>query len=787
MKSLKYNLVLLALLFNNILLGQTQVSGKIFDNLTQEPLVGAIVKASSTIGVSTDELGRFSIKTESKTLQISALGYKTQEVTIPSNGILNLGLEASPIDLQQVVVTANREAQLRSEAPIAISKLSSKLIDDTKAISLFEVMNKVSGVNMVNLNNEQHMMSIRQPITTIAYFLYLEDGLPIRPLGVFSNNALLEMNLLSVSSIEVVKGPASSIYGAEAVGGTVNIITHRPTAVPTAKVGVQFDQWGYQRVQFGTGATVKNFGFYLGGYVAKQRDSWQTRTDFDKVSLNARLEYRLGDKTRASLMGSYQNYDSQTSGNVDSIGFYQRKYVAVADFTYRKTKANRLSLRIDQQWNPSSESFLTFFYRNNSLAQNPSYAIRWTTGATTARGEINDNTFQSYGVLAQHIQRFNFLKSKWLTGATFDYSPNQYYSYVVDLAAQLRADKRSVEKYTVVAERPDVFNVNYDAKIRNMGVYSQFDFEPIQKLRFSVGSRYDRMSFDFDNFLDNSTGTRVYEQFSPKIGATYQVSQHVGLYANYALGFSPPGLTAIFRKRPTPAANGDMFYYNLEPARFQNYEVGGWASLFKNKIYLDWALYEMNGKDELLNIRQTDNSFDYQSVGKTLHRGLEYSLNYRISEQWNLRMGGTNALHRFVEFTLSTRASDAVKNVNGNDMPQSPSWIFNTEISYNPKFLKGYRVSLEWQRISGWFQNQINTVRYADRTLFGLDGTSVLNLRTGYNWRGVELFVNILNLTDELYAHNVSRGNSPTDRSNFTPAAPRTFTMGIQYNFVGKR
>jgi outer membrane receptor for Fe3+-dicitrate len=92
---------------------------------------------------------------------------------------------------------------------------------------------------MSNYNNEQHGMAIRQPMGTSAYFLYMEDGIPIRPMGIFNHNALIEMNVFSISSIEVIKGPASSLYGPEAVGGAINFITHRPTAMHTARVGVQ--------------------------------------------------------------------------------------------------------------------------------------------------------------------------------------------------------------------------------------------------------------------------------------------------------------------------------------------------------------------------------------------------------------------------------------------------------------------------------------------------------------------------------------------------------------------
>ena len=679
--------------------------GLIFDAQTKEPLPGVTLSwADGKSGAVTDANGHFSLNYPTTKLIVSAVGYRRQEVSLTPGQPLRIALEPAIEDLQTVVVTGNREAALRTETPIAISKLSPKLIEETKPTSIYEVINKTPGVLMVNLNNEQHMMAIRQPMTTNAYFLYMEDGVPIRPMGVFNHNALLEMNQFTVSSIEVVKGPVSSIYGPEAVGGAVNFITQRPTAVPTARVGIQFDQWGYQRLQFGAGARTGKFGIYVGGFVSKQRNSWLASSDYDKSSYFTRLEYAFTSRTRLTGTLSYNDYSSQTSGSVDSTAFFARQYVSTTDFTYRKTFSLRSRLTLEHDWQNGSQSFITAFVRNNSVGQNPAYSIRWTTGSATATGQINSNDFKSYGFIAQHTQRLNILNSKLIVGATLDLSPNTYYAYQTDLTTQLRADKKSVEKYTLLKERPDIQLANYQADIHNTAAYVQYDFEPLPKLRLSAGLRHDRMAFDYTNGLDKSTGSKNYSQTTPKIGATYDLGSgkgpsSLGLYANYAKGFAPPALTAIFLKRTTPTASGDLFYYNLQPAKFNNMEIGGWASLLNNKVYIDAALYQMNGTNELLSIRQPDNSTDYQSAGKTLHRGVELGVTYRPSKQVFFRFGGTHAVHQFVEFTLSQKASDAVQNVNGKDMPSAPRTLWNTEISYYPAWLKNFRTSVEWQHV----------------------------------------------------------------------------------------
>ena len=770
------------------LFGQQTITGYVFDNETKEPLIGAtILLRSNHQGTVTNANGQFTIQTDAQedTLEISYIGYEKQSIVNP-NSTLAISLSSSVSNLQQIMVTANREAALRTESPVAISKLSPAIISDTKPVLITELINKIPGVVMLNYNNEQHAMSIRQPMGTSAYFLYLEDGIPIRPMGVFNHNALIEMNVFSISSIEVVKGPASSLYGPEAVGGAINFITHRPTPMPTAKLGLQADQWGYRRIQYAAGGTAgKKLGVYVSGFEGQQRDAWQTYSDYDKSSLNVRVDYLLSDKSKLTAAFSGNEYYADMAGSVDSTAFYNREYTSTTDFTYRKVHSQRTRFTVSHEWNEQNETSLTLAYRDNSIEQNPNYAIRWKTGSTTASGERNQNSFYSKVALLQHRIKFNFLDSRLLTGATVDLSPTNYWAYLIDLAAQSRADGKSVEKYTIVQEKTDTYLSRYHANLKNYAAYSQFEINPFQRLKLTLGLRYDKMLFDYENYLDASSGTKLYEQFTPKIGATFDLLHDKGLYLNYSEGFSPPGLTAIFRKRPK-ASSGNEFYYNLEPAKFNNFEVGGWGAFFDNKMYVDAAAYQMIGHRELLSIRQPDNSTDFQSAGKTLHRGIEYGLTYKPDGEWFFRFGGTNVIHRFEDFDLSNRSTDEVKNVNGKDMPQSPRWIANTEVTYKPGHLKGFRISVEWQRIGTWWEDQVNNVKYDDKGFLGLKGISYLNVRAGYQWKGFEVYSNVMNLTDELYANAATRGNSATDRTTYTPAAPRSFVFGVQYTFTGK-
>jgi outer membrane receptor protein involved in Fe transport len=759
--------LLIAVLLGITSLAQAQKI-KVLNSITNEPIVGAsLKKGGKTISIS-NERGEFQVK-EKGEFTVTALGFKATKTTGETSPIF---LEESTQTLESVVVTASRQAATRAETPVAIHKIGSALIQDTKALQLTEIINKVPGVVMLDYRNEQHGMGIRQPFGTSAYFLYLEDGLALRPLGVFNHNALIETNLQGLNSVEVIKGPASSLYGPEAVGGAINLITKTAPGIPTVQVGLQVDEWGYNRVQFTAGAQVgKKWSIMTGGYVARQKGSWASNSDFDKSSINVRLDYQFTPKTKLWGSFAYNDYFSQTGGNIDSTGFYSRSYKSPADFTYRSSFSSRSRLTLEHKWSDNANSSLTAFYRDNALGQNPSYSISWTSPAVTASGQINQNSFKSFGLMGQHTQNFEFLNSKIVAGFLFDRSPNDYWAYKINLAATLRPDKKSVEKFMITQVLPSTFLGNYSAVIWNKAAYAQFDLHPAEKLRLSLGGRFDQMSFDYTNFIDNSTGTKSYEQFSPKLGITYEASSALGFYGNFSKGFSPPALSAVFRARPAAqaAATGEKFYLSIDPAVFSNYEVGGWASLLANKVFFDYTFYRLEGNNELLGIRQPDNTTDYQSAGKTLHEGIEYQITYRPNDSWNFRFGGTNAKHTFVDFVLSTRVSDALKNVNGKEMPQAPNFIANSEVTYK---YKGARIALEWQKIGPWFQDQVNKVSF--------EGVSVFNLRMGYNYKAYQFFTNILNLGDSLYATTATRGNNATDKSTYTPAAPRTVVAGVQ-------
>jgi iron complex outermembrane receptor protein len=176
--------------------------------------------------------------------------------------VMGQQIDTSLQTLNPVIVSGNKLQQKRTEAPIAISIISPKTIEQTRAPRLEYLLNKVSGVYMPSIGGEQHMMSIRQPISLKGLYLYLEDGLPIRTSGLFSSNALIEINTSNIHSIEIIKGPASALYGAEAIGGTINILSEKPSKL-NGYINSFINSTGLKKIELKYTAPTKKGGWNI--------------------------------------------------------------------------------------------------------------------------------------------------------------------------------------------------------------------------------------------------------------------------------------------------------------------------------------------------------------------------------------------------------------------------------------------------------------------------------------------------------------------------------------------
>ena len=768
------NLYRLTALVACILLGvaacaQTTAKGRIIDALTKEPVQGASVhctKAGCNCSCTTNASGEFEMLCKDcQKLSVTYIGYNPQEISV-SNEVQTVLLTPSFSIMNEVVVSANRDAVKRSEAPIAITNLSTKTIQDNKPATIDQVLNKVSGVYMVNLGNEQHEMSIRQPMTTKSLFLYLEDGIPIRTTGLFNHNALLEMNMAAVKNIEVIKGPSSSLYGSEAVGGVVNFITLAPTAVPVLKLSAQGSNLGYKRADLQTSFSSGKWGFALNGYYADKRNSFMEYTDFHKGTFTARADYHFSDKTTLSNSFTYLNYFSDMPSGVDSTMFATHKFVNPQTFTYRKVDGVRYHSTLTHSWNENSKTTATIVYRDNTIRQNPNYRIKddykkvngvYTGKKDLAHGEINASSFHSYALIAQHKQNLNWKNAVFIGGVNIDLSPSTYN------ARYIRIKKDTITRKYVSYQPTDSMLTDYATRINNYAAFANFEFSPFENFRIVASLRYDLFRYNFDNHLKPSSFSgspdtlNYFRRMSPKVGFTYNISSKTGIYANYSQGFVPPQVTDMYTGVKVP---------NLNPSIFYNYEAGGWIEVIKNRLSADISIYKLDGTNEIVSVKLDDGSYENRNAGKTSHKGIELGINASPVKDVTIRFSGAYSKHEFVRYI------EKGLSYNGNEMSNAPNWIYNTEIWYKPSYVKGLRLGAEWQHVGSYFVDPQNTAKYG--------GYNVLNIRAGYQFKGFELWANMLNATNRYYSYITTKSASGY---SYQLAEPRNITLGVSYDF----
>lgn len=737
---------------------------KVVDAITKEPVAGAVLKTGAA-SYATAADGTAEIKNAETNFSVTALGY--QAVTISSSASKIISLQPVTGNMQEVVVTANREATQRSQAPVAINVINKQTIEDAKAQRLDFLLNKVSGVFMVNLGNEQHEMSIRQPMTTKSLFLYMEDGIPIRTTGVYNHNALLEMNLPAAKNIEVVKGPSSALYGSEAIGGAVNIITQSAPAFGTGKISLQLNDKGYKRADAQYGTSFGKWGILVSGYYANKHNGPIEYSDFNKTAVTLRTDYRAGERTNWTNTFALVDYDSDMSGSIDSLKFASKNYTSQQTFTYRKVYALRYKSMLNHQWNNGSNTSLAFMFRDNSVKQNPSYSIGSTSNPTKFKGQINDNAFKTYALFATHTQKLPSLKSKLIAGASVDFSPQTYYAKFISITKDL-----SLNKYTsYTSPVPDSFLSKYRTGIVNIATYADYEYNPVKNLKFTAAIRYDAFQYYFINNLPASSSVSTastvnsFSRVTPKIGFTYNY-KGIGFYGNYSQGYVPPQLTELY-------SSVKVAPYLL-PQTFNNYEVGGWVSLMKNKLYADWSVYRLLGTNEIISVKQPDNTSVNENAGSTKHTGVEYGITYKPAEGLSIRFSGTNAKHTFIK--------NVVKGVdyNGKEMSGAPRFTSNAEVMYKPPFVKGLRVSAEWQHQGKYFMDDLDLYTYK--------GFDIVNLRAGYQYKMFEVWVNAIN-AGNLYYSTFSSKNATTSGSSaysYSLGDPREITVGLAYSF-GKK
>lgn len=668
---------------------------------------------------------------------------------------VNISIADEVTSLGEVTVTGTREEEPIAETPAAIGTVSGKDVARLKPAHPSEIARRVPGVHVNSTSGEGHLTAIRQPLTTGPVYLFLEDGIPSRSTGFFNHNALYELNVPQSDGIEISKGPGTALYGSDAIGGVINVLTRPAPLTPELEATVEGGSYGWYRALISGGNTWNDNGLRTDLNIT-HTDGWRDSTEYDRQSATVRVDSVLKNNASLKTVLSSSNIDQQTAGSsqLDINDYLNNPRANYTPISFRKVQALRFSTAYEKETRDTLIS-LTPYARYDSMEILPNWSLSYDPQLYTTENK-------SIGLLAKYRKDFEPMRARFIAGIDIDYSPGSLY----EQALTTTKTGKVFTAYRIAGE-----NYDYDVRFLGISPYVHTEISPVEKLRLQAGLRYDHVGYDYENNLSVVTAgahrrpassTVDFDHLSPKIGLTYEFTPTVNGFASYRHAFRVPSESQLFRQGQAEDTIG------LKPVKANSYEAGVRGEAFKGVSY-EVSAYYMNVKDDVLTFKNTlTGTQETVNAGETLHRGVEVALGAGITDTVRLDVSYSIAKHTFEQWSPKTGVD-----LSGNEMSSAPREIASTRVSYSPAALNGGKLELEWERLGGYWMDDDNTHRYS--------GHNLLNAWVNYFKGDWELFARALNITDVKYSSRASFTQARGEE--FAPGSPLTIYAGLSYKF----
>jgi iron complex outermembrane receptor protein len=677
--------------------------------------------------------------------------------------------------LPDVVVTGTREGTSINETPAAVGVIPKESIERTRPNHPSQILGQVPGVSVAVTNGEGHTTAIRQPFTTNPVYLFLEDGVPIRSTGFFNHNALYEINIPQAGGIEITRGPGTALYGSDAIGGIVNVLTRTPSGKPEFNVSGELGGHGFWRALTGGGNGYSG-GAWRADLNFTHTDGWRDATGYDRQSGTARWDHFLSGDSVLKTVFAFSNIDQQTGANSplvlnDYNNHPTRNYLPIA---FRKVQAFRLSTNYEREVGNTLIS-LTPYVRDDSMDLLASFTLNFDPTVSMVSNH-------SYGLLAKwRIDFPDWMRARLIIGTDVDISPGERQEDSLNVSTSGAAPARVFNSYTTARRVYD-----YDVTFHGVSPYVHGEISPTERLRVVAGLRYDHLSYSFRNRLNGAPifvapgspfpGPRFYGQasdtdptfthLSPKLGATYAIASDTHAFVNYSHGFRAPSEGNLFRPAVGSSAAAAILAAQsalaLKPIKADQIEVG--VRGIANKILsYDLVVYDLRKRDDIVSQRDPVTTFTQTvNAGSTRHRGVEVGLGTALVSALRLDVAFSYAKHTYEEWVTN------VGIFSGKEIESAPRVISTSRLSWQPR--PGALAQLEWVRLGQYWLDPANTQTYSGHDLLNVRGTWPLT-------KDVSAFGSVYNIADKRYADSAQlASNQPV----LSPGLPRTFYAGLE-------
>jgi iron complex outermembrane recepter protein len=523
--------------------------------------------------------------------------------------------------------TATKTDTLLRDIPQSIQVIPRQVIDDQKVQRISDVLRNVSGVIAKPTNSTADTYTIRGFDTTEN----LRNGFRQDSFTGFTDTA-------NIDRIEVLKGPASVIYGQLEPGGVVNYITKQPLSEPYYSAEFTAGSYDYYRPSIDISGPLnpdKSILYRL-NVAYENSGGFRDFTDTEVFTIAPSFTVKFSEDTTLNLEYEYinrkNNYDFGLLPIKESFDFPISFNFGEPGDSY-KLEGSRVSAvlnhRFNQNWQFKSGYSAQIVDTKRSNVQPVDFQNPFEADGRNVLRRYNQVADYSREFSWQNdlIGKFNTgsIEHQLLLGVEFGRS-------VFGFPFRISFDVAPLDFFDPVygAAIPTTFDEGFqEERVTNrVGLYLQDQVALLPNLKLLVGGRFDFVRFKNESVADlinNSEPVitrRYYEAFSPRIGLVYQPIKPLSLYASYTRGFKPD--------ESSITVDGSL----LEPQEGTQYEVGIKGELFDGKLAATLAAYEITKT----NVATTDiNNIDFSiAAGEVKSRGIELDVTGEILPGWNI-------------------------------------------------------------------------------------------------------------------------------------------------------
>lgn len=509
---------------------------------------------------------------------------------------------------EQVVVTAARSEQENIRAPASVSIIQAETLQSRGVGSVAEALQGVASVR-VDYYSDGLFPTLRirgagnTGLAQNTDFLVMIDGVP-QVNANYSQTNFDHVALGDVERIEVVRGPASALYGRNAIGGTINVLTAKPPASRRGTLELAALSYGLYNLRGTFGAPLSNRVSMLASAAIDAGDLWRDRTDRNAADIFGRMRAVLGSSGALNIKAQYfrmhQEYASQFPLRAD--GSPLPGVSRSANFNLLDSESRNSAFETSAQW--------------EQMLRGASSLVVTGYGRRTDRQLMNDGSYIDEIDEARNLLiRYPFQPEarEAIVGVEprVTLAPTATSRLRLTAGAAYERAEGDADSYTVVTDGTQssgALPINYVTGEQNLGnlrlqqtrdgtfetetraAYAQAEVRVSDKLSATAGVRYDWYSRNVDDPLRSRRSVEAqFSRATPKATVLYAWTPAVSSYVSYGEGFNPPyGLAAAFER---------IGVEDLRPEKARNFELGSKASFAGGHGFVSGAIYRMERRD----------------------------------------------------------------------------------------------------------------------------------------------------------------------------------------------